>query len=616
MFLIDHISNGSSGIIDHFDFEQDTGTSRVLLCTNSTFFDELIDVLMQKKRLTEGCIRLNGVKPGRSFVRKHCCFITAANNVFPNMNAGENIFADSCRHRATRGKRKKLFQNLLKETKFDMALDASVRELTVEQCKVVEILRAVYQKPELLVVRELNSILSAPLFYKFTEVMQLLNSYGTTVLYLTNQWEEAVRLNSDVSVVLEGNHIETFSAEEVRNDPGRIYDLCVSSYQSQLDNRRFRKGLIALQNIKQSVKTGPNHYNNKKAIRMFSEYLKMELRAEGIAVFLINLPGKTVTDVVTVSHSEKDTEGKVVFLNKDILFKYAADQSDSVSFIKREDPEFDRYFTEPAEHTLSACHAVAIGDDNRMLLQVNFRKTDADMEYTAFMIKWIADEMALSIERIQQRENSLLLQEGHHRIMNNLQIIVSLLEMEKLVLYNKDLDAGIMKKIDDIFSSNISRINCIAGIHKMLTNPGGNASIYNISHIINKINDFYQSRAKLNLTLEEILIPYSKVISIAMVINELINNSIKHNEGRSDLELWIQVNRASEDGLITIRYRDNGKGFRNDAGQDSRSTGIGMMVIESVILDEMGGRMKRYNQQGAVVEIEIPMQSLLPIEIR
>lgn len=106
--------------------------------------------------------------------------------------------------------RKKLFKDLLEETKFDIDLNISARELTVEQCKIVEILRAVYQKPRLLVVRELNSILSASLFYKSVEVLQTLNEHGTTVLYLTNQWEEAVRLNSDVSVVLDGNQIKTF----------------------------------------------------------------------------------------------------------------------------------------------------------------------------------------------------------------------------------------------------------------------------------------------------------------------------------------------------------------------------------------------------------------------
>lgn len=101
-----------------------------------------------------------------------------------------------------------------------------------------------------------------------------------------------------------------------------------------------------------------------------------------------------------------------------------------------------------------------------------------------------------------------------------------------------------------------------------------------------------------------------------MVVNELINNSIKHNEGQPDLEIEIQVSKASEEKLVRIRYRDNGRGFLDAAGRDSKNTGIGMMVIESVILDEMSGRIKRYNEDGAVVEIELPMQSLLQIEIR
>lgn len=616
MFTINKISSESGDIIRHFQFEQDACTRRVILCTNSTFFDELTEVFMQKRRLTEGTIEYDGVKLDKKFVRRYCCFITAANNVFPNMNVGENIFTDSCRHKATRGKRKKMFRSILQETKFEIDLDVSVRELTVEQCKVVEILRAVYQRPKLLVIRELNSILSAPLFYKLVEVLQILNERGTTVVYLTNQWEEAVRLNSDVSVVLEGNYIKTFTAQEVSNDPGRIYDLCVSSYQSLLDNRRFKKGLIALQNIKHSVKMVSSNHNYKKAVGMFSEYLKIELQAKAVAAVLVSAAQKTVTDIVAVSGMETEERERITLLNKKMLLKCADSQKDAVSFFKKSDPDFNRYFDGYADHELSACYAVQVGDDNLLVLQIDFQKADADMEYITIMTRWIADEMVLSMERMQQRENSLLLQEGHHRIMNNLQIIVSLLEMEKLVICNKDLDEETMKEIDAIFSSNISRISCIAGIHKLLTNPAGNTGIYSLSRIIHKINDFYQSRAKLYLTLDEILIPYSKVISIAMVINELINNSIKHNEDKRNLEIRIQVSRALEDRFVRIQYRDNGKGFMNKTCQNSQNTGIGMMVIESVIVDEMNGKMKQYSQGGAVVEIEISVQSLLPIEIR
>lgn len=612
MFAINNISVESADVVRGLSYEQEICTSRVILCTNSTFFDELLEVLMQKKRLTEGTIQFDGTDIGKDFVRRNCCFITAANNVFLNLNVGENIFTDSCCHKATRGKRKKMFESLLRETKFNMDLDASVRELTVEQCKVVEILRAVYLRPKLLVLRELNSILSAPLFYKLVEVLQTLNKNGTTVLYLTNQWEEAVRLNSDVSVVLNKNQIKTFTAQEVSSDPGQIYDLCVSSYQSLLDNRRFKKELAALQNIKHSVKMVSGNYNYKKGIEMFSEYLRIELQAKAVAAFLINKSQKIVTDIITSAEARDD---RIVLLNTETLLNRMSVQKDLVLFLKKSDPEFDCCFEEHTNHVLSACYATDVDEDSLLILQINFRREDVDLEYMMFMIKWVADEMALSIERMWRRENSLLLQEGHHRIMNNLQIIVSLLEMEKLVICRKELDKDIMKEVEAAFSSNISRINCIAGIHRLMANSRGDTSIYSLSRIIDKINEFYQNRARMYLTLDEILIPYSKVVSIAMVINELINNSIKHNEHKENLKIRIHVSRASEDKFVRIQYRDNGKGFAEES-QNAGNTGIGMMVIESVISDEMNGRIKKYNQNGAVVEVEIPVQSLLPIEIR
>lgn len=76
------------------------------------------------------------------------------------------------------------------------------------------------------------------------------------------------------------------------NDPGKIYDLCVSSYQNQMDNRRLKKGLIALQSIKHNVKMVSDNYNYKKAIGMFSDYLKIELQAEAVAAVLVNTPKK------------------------------------------------------------------------------------------------------------------------------------------------------------------------------------------------------------------------------------------------------------------------------------------------------------------------------------
>ena len=66
---------------------------------------------------------------------------------------------------------------------------------------------------------------------------------------------------------------------------------------------------------------------------------------------------------------------------------------------------------------------------------------------------------------------------------------------------------------------------------------------------------------------------------------------------------------------MVIICRDNGTGFPDHAPDGYSSTGIGMMVIDSVVLDEMNGTVKKYNQNGAVVEIEIPTHSLLPVDL-
>lgn len=57
-------------------------------------------------------------------------------------------------------------------------------------------------------------------------------------------------------------------------------------------------------------------------------------------------------------------------------------------------------------------------------------------------------------------------------------------------------------------------------------------------------------------------VPYAKAVSVALVINELVSNSIKHNQrlGRP-LAVSIRVTQDDAAGQIVILYRGNGRGF-------------------------------------------------------
>ena len=170
-------------------------------------------------------------------------------------------------------------------------------------------------------------------------------------------------------------------------------------------------------------------------------------------------------------------------------------------------------------------------------------------------------------------------------------------------------------KTREAFDSAVNRIKCIAGIHDILSKKNENANILDFSRIVANLSEFYRGRAKINMTFDAILVPYAKAVSVSLVINELISNGVKHNAANDQLQSDISAKLTADGRHVVIICRDNGTGFPDHAPDGYSSTGIGMMVIDSVVLDEMNGTVKKYNQNGAVVEIEIPTHSLLPVDL-
>ena len=112
-------------------------------------------------------------------------------------------------------------------------------------------------------------------------------------------------------------------------------------------------------------------------------------------------------------------------------------------------------------------------------------------------------------------------------------------------------------------------------------------------------------------------VPYAKAVSVALVINELVSNSIKHNQrlGRP-LAVSIRVTQDDAAGQIVILYRDNGRGFPAQHPGAEAHSGAGSRILSSVVVYEFRGTMKQRNDGGAVVELRILKKALLPLEKR
>lgn len=196
-------------------------------------------------------------------------------------------------------------------------------------------------------------------------------------------------------------------------------------------------------------------------------------------------------------------------------------------------------------------------------------------------------------------------------------MIVSLLEMEKVLFAERNGEKDVCLEVEKVFNGSIDRIKCIAEIHDILSRKDENANILDISLIIMSISRFYQCRADIEMKFDSILIPYAKAVSVALVVNELISNSVKHNHVEAGkLRVFISARLRKDGKYVMLVCRDNGAGFSGETVPGNGNVGVGTIVVDSVIADGMGGNVRKYNDGGAVVEIKIPMQSLLPKDLQ
>ena len=158
------------------------------------------------------------------------------------------------------------------------------------------------------------------------------------------------------------------------------------------------------------------------------------------------------------------------------------------------------------------------------------------------------------------KEKEVLLQEIHHRVKNNLQVISSLLNLQSG--YIKDEQA--LKS----FKESQNRIKSIALIHENLYQTN-NISQINFAEYVQQlvVNLFYaygvnSSVISLKVNVEDVLLSVDKAIPCGLIINELVSNCIKHAfpPGKSG-EVCILLIRTNQNNKVILTVRDNGVGF-------------------------------------------------------
>jgi PAS domain S-box-containing protein len=208
-------------------------------------------------------------------------------------------------------------------------------------------------------------------------------------------------------------------------------------------------------------------------------------------------------------------------------------------------------------------------------------------------------------ERLQTmvEEKETLLKEVHHRVKNNLQIISSLLSMQKRKISHQETL--------NTLSDSIHRVKTMAAIHEQLYNSNTLASVnfkQYLEDLVQRlldVQDIDQGQVNVDLSIEPVRLDLDVAIPCGLILNELITNSFEHgsNSDTGD-QINIKLFRASSE-TIKMVVEDNGEGFPEKFTLGSTDS-IGMKVVQSLAEYELDGTIDIDNQDGARVSIQIP----------
>jgi two-component sensor histidine kinase len=200
--------------------------------------------------------------------------------------------------------------------------------------------------------------------------------------------------------------------------------------------------------------------------------------------------------------------------------------------------------------------------------------------------------------RVRDRElmtKDATIREIHHRVKNNLQTVAALLRLQARRLRVPEGRAALDEAV--------RRVGSIAIVHETL------------SHTPEELVDFNDITDRVIMMAGEVSSPETRVtpkrtgsfgvlpaavaMPLAMVLTELLQNALEH--GLPDRSGLLEVLAERGEDRLTVVVADGGKGL--PAGFSMDSTGLGLQIVRTLIVGELGGRLDFRSRVGGGTEV-------------
>jgi two-component sensor histidine kinase len=213
----------------------------------------------------------------------------------------------------------------------------------------------------------------------------------------------------------------------------------------------------------------------------------------------------------------------------------------------------------------------------------------------------LANQTALAIENARLVTNAAVVREMHHRIKNNLQTVAMLLRMQ--ASSGENLSA---RDATEVVQISVNRILSIAAVHEILSQEGFRfVDVKDVAERIARLTAQNMispdQHIGVHVTGEAIVLPSKPATSLALVINELLQNALEHAfVGQEQGTVTISLSRSPQHFIIEVS--DDGVGLPRE-----RPASTGLQIVETLVRDDLRGKLTlKSGRQGTQVIVRLP----------
>lgn len=170
------------------------------------------------------------------------------------------------------------------------------------------------------------------------------------------------------------------------------------------------------------------------------------------------------------------------------------------------------------------------------------------------------------------RDRDLLLRELHHRVKNNIHMLVGMLSAARREASGPEVAA--------VLEEASRRLAAVGMVHQILylgENLRGVRGEEFLARIGDTLTQASGSRERFSFTAEPVEIPNDSAVPLALILNELMANALKHGIRADGTPGQVHIGLSAADRAIELWVEDEGPGFDPAAKAARRASGLGLV---------------------------------------